>query len=410
MDKINIDSVECDIIKATMGKDIFDISPLLKKYKKSSFDQGFVNTASCKSSVTYIDGDEGILIHRGYKIEDIVEKKSFMQTMYLILKGEFPSKDEESDFTEKLHNTKIDIDFLMKIAESLPNDSHPMGVLMSLSSSLAAIRANIRKTKDNFEKVLEVIKSMLYMVSIASCKANGREFIPDFIEKDYTQAFANMALSKSIASDKNAVECLDKILSLHIDHGQNASTSTLRMIASTKCDLYGATAGAIAALWGPLHGGANEAVLKMIDEIGSLENVDQFIENVKSKKDGAKLMGFGHRVYKNYDPRAKVLQKYANYIMQELKIDGDKLKIANKLEKTALSDEYFITRKLFPNVDFYSGIVYDALGINTKTFTCMFALSRVVGWCAQWLEVISEDEKIWRPDQVYIGKVERKIA
>ncbi len=412
MRKFIIDGVECKVAKATIGLDGFEASELLKKYNKIFIDEGFVNTASCRSKITYIDGDAGVLVHRGYKIEDILTNKTFMETMYMILNEDFAvNESEQGNFENEFHGVDIDIDGMLKIANIVEKNSHPMSILLAIFSGVTT-SASTKKFPSNKEKALYAIKSMLYAVAICICKITGKEFTPDFSKLSYSQLFANMVMSSEISGDKSAIECFDKILSLHIDHGQNASTSTMRMICSTGCDLFGGICGAISSLWGVLHGGANEAVLKMIDSIGSVDNVAPFIENVKNKVDGIRLMGFGHRIYKNYDPRAKVLKGYADYVMHDMKLDVEsdfRGSVANEIERIALADEYFASRKLFPNVDFYSGIIYSKLGIPANAFTCIFALSRVVGWCSQWMEAVSGENKLQRPDQVYIGEKIRVI-
>ncbi|QED23141.1 citrate/2-methylcitrate synthase [Candidatus Deianiraea vastatrix] len=408
---INIDGIDCQKNDATIGESVLDLSPVLKKNNAFFLDEGFMFTASCKSKITYLDGEKGTLIHRGYKIEDIIEKKSFLEVTYLILNGDFPSNDEFAKFKSDLLSVKLETKLLVNIADSLPNGNHPMATIMTLMSVLSGVRAPIRKTEDNYKKCLDVIRHMLFIVSIANCKFAGKKYEENNLEADFTSAFAMMNLDDKLSTNTDVLTCLDKVLSLHIDHEQNASTSTVRMIGSTKCDLYGSVTGGIAALWGPLHGGANEAVLKMLNEIGDESRIDGFVADVKNKVDGAKLMGFGHRVYKNYDPRAAAVKKYCDKLFESLNIaDNKMLNIAKKLEQTALSDEYFISRKLFPNVDFYSGIIYNAIGVKTEMFTGMFALGRVVGWCAQWLEASKDEGKIWRPRQLYIGENGKNIA
>ncbi len=406
--KILIDGVECAKYGANIGQSGVDLSGVLKKNNAFFYDNGLVSTAACISNITYIDGDEGVLMHRGYFIQDIVVKKTFIEVAYLILNGEFPNKSELEIFQNKLSSVQVDLDSFIKIAENAGENSHPMAICMTLLSHLAGVRAEIRKTKDNYEKCLEVIQNTLYIIAIAGCKSAGKTFNASSIGDYYTKSFVAMFLGEDMANNPFVVEILDKILTLHIDHEQNASTSTVRMVASTKCDIYGCVVAGFAALWGPLHGGANEAVLRMLEEIGDISNVPNFIEQAKSKT--TKLMGFGHRVYKNYDPRAGVLKGYCASMNSALNLGNNaKFQMALELEKIALSDDYFVSRKLFPNVDFYSGIIYEALGINTKMFTCMFALSRIVGWCAHWLEASQEEGKIWRPRQVYRGKVHRTL-
>jgi len=411
VENITISGVICEKIKATIGEDVLNLSGILKKEKSFAFDEGFMTTASCKSEITYIDGEAGILIHRGYRIEDIVAKKTFLESAYLILNGEFPSKSELSSFIADLMTVKLETDILIKVANALPKNNHPMATILTLMSTLAGIRTPIRKTKDGYEKCLDTIRHMLFIVSIASCKFSGKQYNQNETDSDYIKSFINMCLDEKFQDNKYVLKCLDKILTLHADHEQNASTSTVRMIGSTKCDLYGAITGGITALWGPLHGGANEAVLKMLNEIGDEKNVEKFIDNIKNKIGGEKLMGFGHRVYKNYDPRATAIKKYCDELFDNLHFKDNKtLNIAKKLEQVALSDDYFISRKLFPNVDFYSGVIYNAIGIKSEMFTGMFALARVVGWCAQWLEASKENGKIWRPRQLYCGKINKNIT
>lgn len=408
-ESISVDGLMCGLVSANVGQNGLDLAPLLKQKDAFSYDPGFMSTASCTSKITYIDGDAGILMHRGYLIQDIVAKKSFIDVAYLILNGNFPNKDETMQFQNDLSSVKIETEALEKIVNCMDKNIHPMTMCMTLLSYLAGSREEDFKTKNNYEKCLEVIQYTLYIISLAGCKLTGREFKPVPVNDHYTKSFLSMFLGEGMSNNALVVEILDKILILHIDHEQNASTSSVRMISSTQCDIYGSIVAGFAALWGPLHGGANEAVLEMLGEIGSVDNVQIFIDKVKKKE--TKLMGFGHRVYKNYDPRGGILKGYCSALNSTLHFlkDNTKFQVALELEKIALSDEYFISRKLFPNLDFYSGIIYEALGIDTKMFTCMFALGRVVGWCAQWLEATNDNGKIWRPRQVYSGEKQRSI-
>lgn len=408
MNSVKINDIECNLLKSTAGNSGLDISEILKQNKSKFFDPGFAMTASCESKITYINGEQGLLAHRGYDIQDITANKTFLETMYLILKGDFPNQSELQNLIDIFNNIKVETELFQKIVSNIPKNSHPMSVLMTLSASFTALKSTKSKIEDSFVKSIDMIKNLLAMVCFTFRHHSGQEFQDlhkgDF---DYTKYFISNAGINISEYGQSGIECLDKILTLHIDHGQNASTSTTRMIASSECNLYGSVTGAIASLWGFLHGGANEAVLSMLENIGSVENVDKFFQDVKDKK--AKLMGFGHRVYKNYDPRAAALKKYAHNIISSDKKNSALLKIADLIEQKALNDEYFVSRKLFPNVDFYSGLVYKSFGIHKDLFTCIFAVSRVVGWCAHFDEANSQGIKIWRPGQVYTGETGKKI-
>lgn len=404
-----LDECECVIYKSTIGQDVIDLTPILEKKNLLCYDFGFVNTASCESKITYIDGDRGILMHRGYKIEDLTANKNFLEVAYLILHGNLPTKGGFEIFKAELDSIKPEIELIHKIVDLMPDGSHPMSIVMAFMSALAGKRYQ-DKTRTNYQKALDAIKQTMYVTSAVNCRVTEREFNPSKNDEYFTNAFLRMSLDEKIANSKVIQEAIDKIFILHADHEQNASTSAVRLAESTKCGLYSSLVSGFGALWGPLHGGANEAVLKMLQEIGKKENVKDFIEKVKNKVDGVRLMGFGHRIYKNYDPRATGIKEFCPKILLETGVKDSLLEVAVEIEKIALSDEYFIQRKLFPNVDFYSGIIYKAIGIPVEMFTPMFAMARTIGWCAHWLEAVSSlDQKLWRPSQLYTGEIERKI-
>jgi citrate synthase len=396
-------NLDLSIIHATIGDDAFYANEIHEKTGNLVFDPGFMSTASCKSKITYIDGDNGILMHRGYKIEDLATFSNFEEVAYIVLYGEIPSKERLEQFSKELNINDYSMDrSYIHIISSFSSTSHPMPMIMSCLSALAAFMHGKDISKE--EKIKIMIHHMFRVVSMVvrfKISSGNIGSVSSDENMSFAQNFISSAISASLAKDENIYMALDKILLLHIDHEQNASTSTLRMVSSTQCDLFGSVVSAMGALWGPLHGGANEKVVAMLEEIGDESNIPAYIEAVK-KKDKV-LMGFGHRIYKNYDPRAGVMKNYSDKILDGLNVRNKLLSIAKKIEDTALSDDYFKERKLFPNVDFYSGVIYKALGLPIDVFTPMFALARVVGWSAQWFEQTNDGTKIWRPRQIYNG-------
>ena len=407
--------VELPYKKATIGQDVVDISKLLKEANIFTFDPGFMSTSSCESKITYIDGEKGILRHRGYDIEELAKKSNYLEVCYLLLNINLPNLEEYKKFSNEIakHST-IDESFY-KFYDSLPQDLHPMAVLSASTTLITGFYHNSTSNLTSQERLdvsYKIIAKLPTLAAFAYKKSIGEDFLqPDpnlnFVENIVYMFFAKKG--EKYTPNKIMVDAMNKILILHADHEQNASTSTVRIAASSGTDPFAAISAGISSLWGPSHGGANEAVINMLEEIGSVENIPEFIAKAKDKNDPFRLMGFGHRVYKNYDPRAKVLKKSCDQILKEFQDeDNQLLQIAVELEKIALNDAYFIQRKLFPNVDFYSGIIYKAMGIPNNFFTVIFAISRVSGWVAQLNESVSDKYfKISRPRQLYRGEITR---
>ncbi len=378
------------------------------------YDPAFMNTASCQSAITYIDGDRGILRYRGYPIEQLAEKCTFLEVAYLLLNGELPTESQLADWVKDVtHHTMVH-ENVKKFMDGFHYDAHPMGMLMSTVAALATFYPDSRKIADPASRKLQILRLVAKMPTIAAYAYRHSLGLP-YVDPDntlsYTENFMSMLWKMPseprYLPNKALARALDVLFILHADHEQNCSTNAMRSVGSSQADPFASTASAIGALWGPLHGGANEQVLVMLDEIGKMENIPAFIAEVKAGK--GKLMGFGHRVYKNYDPRAKIIKRTAEEVFA---VTGrnPKLDIAMELEKIALSDEYFIKRKLYPNVDFYSGIIYQALGFTPDIFTVLFGIGRTVGWLAQWQELLADKEqKIARPRQIYIGYGERAV-
>ncbi len=379
------------------------------------YDPAFTNTASCQSSVTYIDGDRGILRYRGYPIEQLAEKCSFLEVAYLVLFGELPTAAQLQEWTADVTKHSMVNENIKKLLDGFNYDAHPMGMLMASVAALATLYPDSRNVLDAKARHLQILRLMGKMPTLAAYgyrRSLGLPYVPPDNSLSYTENFMNMLWNDPAdpkwKPNKVLARALDILFILHADHEQNCSANAMRSVGSSQADPFASTAAAIGALWGPLHGGANEAVLRMLDEIGTVENIPAFIEQVKAGK--GKLMGFGHRVYKNYDPRAKIIKKAAEDVFQ---VTGrnQKLDIAIELERIALSDEYFIKRKLYPNVDFYSGIIYQAMGFKPDIFTVLFAIPRTAGWLAQWQELITDKEqKIARPRQIFIGYDTRDVV
>jgi citrate synthase len=379
------------------------------------YDPAFMNTASCQSSVTFIDGDRGILRYRGYPIEQLAEKCSFLEVAYLVLFGELPTQSQLADWVKAVSRHTMVHENIKKILDGFHHDAHPMGMLMSSVAALSTFYPEARNIQDaavRQRQILRLVGQIPTIAAYAYRHSKGLPFVCPDNSLSYTENFMNMLWNmpaeRSYKPNPVLARALDVLFILHADHEQNCSANAMRSVGSSQADPFASTAAAIAALWGPLHGGANEQVLIMLDEIGSVENIPGFIAEVKAGK--GKLMGFGHRVYKNYDPRAKIIKQTAE---QVFKVTGrnPKLDIAIELEKIALSDEYFVKRKLYPNVDFYSGIIYQAMGFTPDMFTVLFAIGRTAGWLAQWQELLADKEqKIARPRQIYIGYDTRDVA
>jgi len=406
------------LIAATEGNNAYEISKLMKETGNVTLDVGFVNTASCKSAITYIDGDAGILRYRGYPIEQLAEKSTFVETSYLLIYGELPTPAQLADFDARIRRHTLLHEDLKGFFRGFPRDAHPMPVLSSAVSALSTFYQDSLDPFNAEQVEISTVRLMAKLPTIAAYafkKSVGQPFLyPDnslgLVENYLRMTFGFPAEPYDL--DPIMVKALDQLLILHADHEQNCSTSTVRLVGSAQANLFASVSAGINALFGPLHGGANQAVLEMLQQIkDNGGDVDEFVRKVKNKEDGVKLMGFGHRVYKNYDPRAAIVKKTADELLEKLGIQDPLLDIALQLEQVALSDDYFIERKLYPNVDFYTGLIYKAMGFPTKMFTVLFALGRLPGWIAQWREMIEDpDTKIGRPRQVYIGANERKYV
>jgi len=412
--------IDLPIYQGTVGPDVIDIRKLYGQTGKFTYDPGFLSTASCNSKITFIDGDKGELLYRGYPIQDLAGNCDFLEVCYLLLNGHLPNEKENAEFQNIImHHTMVheQMQFFLR---GFRRDAHPMAVLTGLVGAMAAFYHNEIDYSDPKARVIaqmRLIAKMPTLVAMSYKYSVGQPFIYPDNSLSYTANFMRMMFATPCEPYKVnpvLVRALDRIFILHADHEQNASTSTVRLCGSSGTNPFAAISAGIACLWGPAHGGANEACLQMLTEIqanGGVEKVGEFIAQVKDKNSNVRLMGFGHRVYKNFDPRAKLMRETCYEVLNELGLENDPLfKLAMTLEKIALEDEYFVSRKLYPNVDFYSGIVQRALGIPTDMFTCIFALARTVGWIAQWEEMITDSEyKIGRPRQLYVGETERKV-
>jgi citrate synthase len=406
--------IDLDIVHSTEGADAIALGSLLAKTGFTTFDSGFVNTASTKSAITYIDGDAGILRYRGYPIEQLAEKSTFIEVSYLLIYGELPTKDQLEKFTTHIQRHTMLHEDLKRFFDGFPRNAHPMPVLSSAANALSAYYQDSLDPLDNAQVELSTIRLLAKLPTIAAYaykKSVGQPFLYPDNSLTLVENFLRMTFgfpAEPYTVDPEIVRALDMLLILHADHEQNCSTSTVRLVGSSQANLFTSISGGINALWGPLHGGANQAVLEMLDKIRT-EGGDthEFVRKVKNREDGVKLMGFGHRVYKNYDPRARIVKEQADKILGKLGGDDELLDIAKALEEVALTDEFFVERKLYPNVDFYTGVIYRAMGFPTRMFTVLFALGRLPGWIAHWREMHQEPTKIGRPRQVYTGYTER---
>jgi citrate synthase len=411
-------SVDFPVLGGTIGPEVIDVRSLYGKTGKFTYDPGFMSTASCRSSITYIDGDEGVLLYRGYPIEQLAETCSFLEVAYLILNGELPNKKQLDAFVGTVTRHTMVQEQLLRFYSGFRRDAHPMAVLCGVIGALSAFYHDSIDIYDPRSREISAFRLIAKLPTITAMtyKYNvGQPFMYPKNKLSYVENFLYMMFGTPCEDWKpNPVltRAMERVLILHADHEQNASTSTVRLAGSTGANPFACISAGIASLWGPAHGGANEAVLKMLDQIGDAKNIPAYIQRVKDREDHSMLFGFGHRVYKNYDPRAKIIQKTCHEVLEELDLKDDKLfKLAIALEKVALEDEYFIKRKLYPNVDFYSGIVYKALGIPVSMFTAIFALARTVGWIAQWNELIGDpDQKIGRPRQLFTGPTQRDFV
>ncbi|MBC7290257.1 MAG: citrate synthase [Actinotalea sp.] len=411
-------ALELPVRAASMGNDGVVVSALLKETGLVTVDPGFMNTASCESEITYIDGDEGVLLYRGYPIEQLAEKSSFLEVAYLLTHGELPTADELSSFTERVERHTHLHDNFKALIGAFPENAHPMAVL---SSAVSALPGYYPESVDPFDPATVELATVLLLAKVptiaayAHRRALGQEMIGPDRGRGYVADFLRMAFQPNGTvwePDETMVKALDLLLILHADHEQNCSTSTVRIVGSSHANLYASVSAGVNALSGPLHGGANEAVLQMLTQIQqSGGDATEFMRRVKNKEQGVRLMGFGHRVYKNYDPRAAIVKKAADEVLSALGKRDEMLDIAMGLEEIALNDDYFIERKLYPNVDFYTGLIYKAMGFPTRMFTPLFAVGRMPGWIAQWREMMNDPTtKIGRPRQVYTGPTTRDVA
>jgi citrate synthase len=403
------------IMSGTVGPDVVDISKLYAQAGMFTYDPGFTSTGSCQSKITYIDGDAGILEYRGYPIEQLAEKGDFLETCYLLLYGELPTKAQKEDFDQRvIHHTMVH-EQMARFFQGFRRDAHPMAVMVASVGALAAFYHDSTDINDPTQRMIASMRMIAKIPTLAAMAYKytiGQPFMYPKNSLSFAENFLHMCFAVPCEEYKiNPVlaDALDKIFILHADHEQNASTSTVRIAGSSGANPFACIAAGIACLWGPAHGGANEAALKMLTEIGDVKNIPAFIERAKNKEDLFRVMGFGHRVYKSYDPRAKIMQKLCHDVLKETGHEDDPvLQVALEFERILLSDDYFISRKLYPNVDFYSGITLKALGFPTSMFTVLFAVARTVGWISQWSEMIEDPhQKIGRPRQLYTGKTRR---
>ena len=408
-------SYEIPVLKGTEGPNVLDIRKLYQETGMFTYDPGFTSTASCESSITYIDGSKGILLHRGYDIQELASKSEFLEMCYLLLHGDLPSPEDKQKFISVISNHTMLHEQLIHLYRGFRRDAHPMAIMVGVVGALSAFYHDSTDFSDINQRMtachrliakIPTIGAMAYKYSL------GQPFVYPRNDLSYAENFLYMTFSvptKEFTISPKIVKAMDRFFILHADHEQNASTSTVRLAGSSGANPFACIASGIASLWGPAHGGANEAVIKMLEEIGEIDNIPKFINKAKDKDDPFRLMGFGHRVYKNYDPRAAVMKESAHEVLDELKVDDPLLKIAVELERIALKDNYFKEKKLFPNVDFYSGIILKSLGFPTSMFTVLFAIGRTVGWVSQWKEMIEDPiNKIGRPRQLYKGHKERE--
>jgi citrate synthase len=401
-----------------MGPPAVDVRKLYANTGGFTFDPGFTSTCSCESGITFIDGEKGQLLYRGYRADELAQKSNYMEVCYLLLNGELPTQSEYEEFNDAIRMHTMLNESLKRFFTGFHYDAHPMAMLSSIVSGLSAFYHDTTNTADPEHRKIFARRMIAKIPTIAAAAYKysiGQPMVYPKNDLDYSSNFLHMMFAvpaEDYEVDPVAAEALDVLLILHADHEQNASTSTVRLAGSTGCNPYAAISSGIAALWGPAHGGANEAVLKQLSAIGSADNVDKYIAKAKDKNDPFRLMGFGHRVYKNFDPRATVIREHCHKVLKAYGGDTDgMLELAMKLEEIALKDEYFVERKLYPNVDFYSGIIYKAIGIPTNMFTPMFAIGRTVGWVAHYLEMISDPGmRIGRPRQIYTGATERPYS
>ena len=410
--------LEFPVMSGSMGPEVVDMRSLHARSGVFTYDPGYFSTASCNSKITFIDGDAGVLLYRGYPIEQLARQCDFMEVCYLLMNGELPTSDQKSSFDHTIKEHAMVHEQLARFYTGFRRDAHPMAVMVGVVGALSAFYHDAMDISDATQREISAFRLVAKLPTITAMayKYNiGQPFIYPRNDLNYAENFLHMMFAtpaEEYKSNPVLARALDRILILHADHEQNASTSTVRLSGSSGANPFACISAGIACLWGPAHGGANEACLNMLEEIGDVSRIGEYIKRAKDKNDSFKLMGFGHRVYKNFDPRAKLMRETCHEVLNELGLQNDPLfKLALELEKIALEDEYFISKKLYPNVDFYSGIVQRALGIPVSMFTAIFAMARTVGWIAQWSEMISDPEyKIGRPRQLYTGAATRDVA
>ena len=408
--------INLPIRKASIGQDVIDISSLYKESGMFTYDPGFLSTASCESKITYIDGDKGVLSHGGYSIEDLAKKAEYLEVAYLLLNHDLPNQNQYQDFSKNIKSNMLVHDQINILLRGFPRKAHPMAIMVGAVASLSAFyheTMDLNSAEGRLDVVYKIIAKMPTLAAMAYKYSIGEPIIYPKHNLGFAENFLQMLFEKPTENYKvspTIVKAMEMIFVLHADHEQNASTSTVRLAGSSGANPFACIGAGISSLWGPAHGGANEEVIEMLQEIRTLDRIPEFIKRAKDKNDPFRLMGFGHRVYKNYDPRASVLKKACDEVLGELGIKDPLLDIAIELEKIALNDEYFVSRKLFPNVDFYSGIIYKALGIPSNLFTVIFAIARSAGWISQWKEMIEDPAfKIGRPRQLYAGSPKREF-
>jgi len=416
--KLTIDgkTIEFDVISGTLGPDVVDVSALGKE-GYFTYDPGFLSTSACESKITFIDGDKGVLLHRGYPIHELATKSNFLEVCYLLLNGELPTKTQDDEFRHTINRHTMVHEQMRNFFNGFRRDAHPMAIMVGVVGALSAFyhdTLDIKNADHRATSAFRLIAKMPTLAAMCYKYSIGQPFMPPQNDMSYAENFLHMMYGtpcETYKPDPVIARALDRILILHADHEQNASTSTVRLAGSTGANPYACISAGIGALWGPAHGGANEAALNMLHEIGDAKRIPEFIKRAKDPNDKFRLMGFGHRVYKNYDPRATVMRDTCHEVLEAVGAHNDPFfKLAMELEKVALEDQYFVDRKLYPNVDFYSGITLSAIGIPSTMFTVIFALARTIGWVAQWNEMISSPYKLGRPRQLYTGATQREFT
>ena len=413
-DNRNGKSYEFPILQGTMGPDVIDISTFFGDTGMFTFDRGYTSTAMCRSAITYIDGLKGELMYRGYDIAYLAENKTFLDVAYLLLNKELPTSEQYASFKDELKKRSFIHEGMMKLFDAFPDKAHPMAILQAAVSALSAFYSdhlNMDKPEEYHEMAMRIIAKIPTIAAFSYRYSRGLPIIYPNLDRGFTENFLYMMRGypyEHVDLKPIEIKALDTVFMLHADHEQNASTTTVRTVGSTHAHPYACISAGIGALWGWAHGGANEGVIRQLEEIGSVANVDKYIARAKDKNDPFRLMGFGHRVYKNFDPRAKVLKKMRDQLMDEIGISSELIKIANRIEEIALNDDYFVSRNLYPNVDFHSGLILKALGIPNNMFAVIFVIGRTPGWISQWIELKEQDTiKIVRPRQLYVGEANR---